>query len=80
MTKQQLTASIQQTLTRASQGEDQGRQVAAELSDAIDAYIVSKLNLLKVALIAPGAFAGTGGGPAPVIVTPASIARYEPNS
>jgi hypothetical protein len=53
-------------------------EVAKNLSTAIDAYVVSKLEALAIQLKLPTAFAGAGTGV--VTISPASFAAYDPKA
>lgn len=52
-------------------------KIAADLSAAIDVYVVAKLTALGSQLKLPSAFIGTGAT-GPVTIAPASFAGYDP--
>mgnify|MGYP003489958480 CR=1 FL=1 len=81
--KTAMEAAIQRALDLSSNYDPNNvatirTQLARDIANAVDAYVLIKLTALKVALVTPGAFAGTGGGPAPVVVIPGTIGTYQP--
>lgn len=84
MTKNDLkqaikAALIQQTAVKtAAEANTEADRIAGSIANAVDAYIVSKLNSLKGVLTRPNAF--VAGPPAAVVNASAGIIGYDPNA
>lgn len=81
--RNRLKLSIKQALTlQGTQDPSAGaamiEQIAERIALAVDQYTVQKLNKLKTAVVAPGAFVGSGTGV--VAITPGSMTTYNPES
>jgi N-acetylglucosamine kinase-like BadF-type ATPase len=71
--KNALTMSGVNDATSAARLRD---ELATKIADAVEVYTNTKLNALKAALVAPGAYVGAGTGT--IVVTPAGISSYRP--
>lgn len=72
-----LEAAATTPATTPEQSTAKLREVATNLSTAIDAYVVLKLEALSAQLKLPSAFVGTSAS-GPVAIAPASFATYDP--
>lgn len=60
----------------ATNPEDAYNRISTDITNAVDTYVKEEFEKLKTALMIPGAFTGTGTGT--VVVSPGTIAAYEP--
>lgn len=83
MSKEQLKQQIKQVFAAEKDGNGENPdaqidRIANGIANAVDAYVVSELNRLKIFLITPGAYTGTGTGV--VTINAAGINGYTPGT